>query len=80
MIEVKLDFTNLKIYIDGLLHLMLRRDSILCIHSYKNGSNYFVIEYQLEATIVKTEYKDIEIWKTILQELDKLQILIDEPK
>lgn len=69
-ITIKIEFNTIKIYIDNILHIHIERDRFLGLQSWRWNSK-FVIEFTLTTNTIVTEYEDIDMWKTILDLLDK---------
>ena len=73
-IELKVECGAAKIYINGLLHLMIYPERINAIQSWRQDGAYF-IEYSFkEGQPIVTEYA-IEEWKIVLGLLDTLTTL-----
>jgi hypothetical protein len=62
---------NLKIYIDGILHLSVIMDK-LQVHSYREKRDWFVIELvTLNGTMI-SEYDDKTKWMQVLKLIDEI--------
>lgn len=70
-IEIKTDFYTIKIYFDGLIHLVIKRDELISIHSWLCGGNKYCIEFITKTNKVIIEQDSYEKWETILKLLDK---------
>ncbi len=73
-ITCKRHFSQLKIYINDLIHLQLDMKNHDGFQSWYEGVNKLkhVIEfYRKEGEPIYTEYDEIEVWKAILELLDK---------
>lgn len=60
-----------KIYIDNLIHISLRSDEIIDIETYDSHEKYY-INYHLKTRFVETFYINEDLWKEILQKIDKI--------
>ena len=65
---------RLRIRIDGLLHLSLRADDTVAVLSYKEGG-YYHIDYYVGESCVESTYKSAEVWKDVLVELEKVDVI-----
>ena len=74
-VEVKIKYTHLRIYIDGLLHSSIKVDEIVGIQSYLHGKQKYYINYTTKTNTVETMYVKKCIWERILKQLDKLAIV-----
>lgn len=73
VVRLEVALSYIKIYFNDTLHLLLRRDPIVGIQSYKNGYLSFRIDYHLrDGSTVETEYDKRETWEAVLQALDKI--------
>lgn len=73
-VEVEVELAYIRILINGLLHLCVRRVPLIGIQSYKNGHKLFVIEYQTGTTMIVSEYDKEELWEEILKGLSKVPL------
>lgn len=69
-ITIKSEFSVLKIFIDGSLHLYLDKDKLLGIQSWISNDKY-LIEYTLVGNAITTEYNSHEKWIFILNLLNE---------
>lgn len=72
-ITIKIAYSDLKIYINELLHLKLNYKELKGLQSWIGGDNkksYF-IEYTFAETEILSEYADEQMWKDILIGLDE---------
>lgn len=71
-IKLKIKGTNVKIYINDLLHLSFVQSEYRGVQSWKEGTNWYCIEYYFkDSKPIKCEYDSFEKWKTILELIDK---------
>lgn len=73
-VEIKFEFNLMKIYFNDSLFLFLKRDELIGIHSWKDGTSKYCIEFCMKTTSILTEYDKKEKWENILQELDKCSL------
>lgn len=68
----------IKIYINGIIHVCLKRDEFIGFQSYYRGynSDLYVIEFYMKMQIIKVEYDLIDKWKAVLKLLDKEGIVV----
>ncbi len=72
-ITAKDSIDQLKIYINSILHLVLRKNDINSIQSWKIGETNYVIEiYFKQGQSCKAEYNSKEKWVAILTHIDNL--------
>ncbi len=75
MIRIIVELNFFKIYINDLLHLLVKRVDLLGLQFYINNSKSFKIEYLFkDGTVLESEYDSREKWVAILKELDKVDI------
>lgn len=70
-IKVVLSYNTLRIFIDNILHLSFKKDSLIGIQSWVEENKY-CIEYYLVNGSILSEYDSVVKWKLILKELSKL--------
>ena len=73
-IKIKRDFQNLRIYINGILHLEIRMNNHDGVQSWYEGSKkkmYFIEFYRKEGGPILMGYDEFEIWETILKLIDE---------
>lgn len=66
---IKLTFVFIKIYINGVPFLCLRRGEYKGFQAWKNDGR-FCIEFYLENQSILTEYDKYDLWKDLLILLD----------
>ncbi len=73
-VVVQLNHYDLRVMIDGLVHVYIPRKQFNGFHSWADDSAMWVIEYRLKnGDRIKTEFDSKEKWQKILKELnDKL--------
>lgn len=74
MIKITNDLHSLKIYINDLLHFSLLIENYIAIQSWIAGTKkkrYYIEFYLKEGESITLEYEKFELWKSILEELDK---------
>jgi hypothetical protein len=73
MIDFTSDFKDIRIYIDEVLHIQFERKNFIGIQTWIEGrkNRNFFIEIYTKYKAIKLEYDKEEIWKTILDILDK---------
>lgn len=71
IVEVK--DNQFKIYIDDLVHLLIKKDELIGVQSWILGDDtrIYCIEYTLKDKEILTEYNEIDKWKRILTLIDK---------
>lgn len=67
---LKIKGSFVKIYIDDLLHLSFKQQDFAGIQSWKEGANWYDIEYYLGDTKILCAYDDFDKWKAILKLID----------
>lgn len=69
----KSDHRDLRIYINGSLHIHLLKSNYLMLQSYLVGSEnqIYHIDIYTTSTLLDLEYDDRELWVEILNLLDK---------
>jgi hypothetical protein len=71
-IKAKSDSENIRIYFNNILHLRIPRDENILLQSWiKTNTKLFYIELILPSNSFKIEYEDENIWKEVLNLLDK---------
>lgn len=79
MITVRSDvgWNTVKIYINDVLHIKFKKEDLISIQGwiegYESDSTYH-IQYVFKNKKMRSEYWDLEHWKAILGELDKLEL------
>jgi hypothetical protein len=69
-VSIKLTFVFIKLYINGTPFVSLRRSEYNGFQAWKNDGK-FSIEFYLERQTVLTEYDKYDLWKDLLDLLDK---------
>ncbi len=70
-IAVKIKGDTFKLYINDLLHIFFDLKDLKGIQSWKEGKNWFKIEFTLKDCTILTAYDDMNRWIKILEEIDK---------
>lgn len=73
-VEIKIDYYNIKIYIDGLVHLCLKRNQYVGYQSWSDGNGAYKIEFYTKTNSITIEQDSKEKWVQILKALDKSKI------
>lgn len=73
-ISIKVIHGNLRVYMNEILHLSIQTGEFFGVQSYIKD-NIFHIEYYVSSTVIETEYVNINDWKNILKELEKLKFI-----
>jgi hypothetical protein len=69
----KSDSEDIRIYIDGILHIRIPRDKNLKLHSWIEGhSKKYLIEIHCENHLIFYEYDNKKLWSEILKIFDKI--------
>lgn len=72
MFRLELNQYTLKLFIDDLMHLYIKRVDLIGIQSWVDyNSGYYCIEYTLKNRDILTEYDDITKWKSIVKLLEE---------
>jgi hypothetical protein len=71
--SITLSGKSLKLYINGFLHLSIRRERLLGVQSWEMDGK-FCIEYTLDDAVILTEYNKPDKWKAILKLLDESEL------
>lgn len=64
---------SIKIYINDILHLAIKKEDLIGIESWVDGENErkrWHIEYTTKTTTIESEYDNIDKWIAILKLLD----------
>jgi hypothetical protein len=73
--QVKVNWNEIKVYNNGFLHVVIKKDELVSIQSWMEGYDddaTYHIEYHLVCkNNIHSEYWDIENWKGILKALDE---------
>jgi hypothetical protein len=71
MSECSIKITDaVKIYIDNVLHLSIKKDELIGIQSWKTDTMY-CIEYTLKSSSILCEYVEKDLWINMLNMLDQ---------
>ena len=62
---------RIRIYIDGILHLSLLHEGIQ-IQSWKEGKDWYCIEFHTQQGKILAEYDDKDKWSKILSLIDTI--------
>lgn len=69
--EIDASGNFIRIYINGVLHLMFKQDEFLGLESWIASTNLFYLEIYLRGLTIKCEYDSIEKWKSIIALIEK---------
>lgn len=79
MINVKISVMDnqVKIYVNEIIHLLIKQDQLVGIQSWVSGNEYktYWIEYTLKTREILSNYEVPELWKEILIQIDKYEVL-----
>lgn len=68
----KRHYEQIKIYINGVLHLQFKLLDFVGLQSWIHGEREYFIEYYFSGgSKITTAYSDKEKWKLVLEEIDK---------
>lgn len=72
-IKITVKDGQIKIFIGGIIHLLIRQDELIGIHSWILGDDHrsYWIEYTLRNREILTAYDEAEKWETIMGLLDE---------
>jgi len=72
-IKVTVKDNQIKILINGIIHLLIKQDQLIGVQSWilGNDHNTYWIEYTLKDREILTGYDEFDKWKTILKLLDE---------
>ncbi len=70
---IKTDKNAIKLYINGFLHVSIKRSRLIGVQSWEMDGMYFV-EYTINGGSVLSEYNKIGKWKKVLELLDSLEL------
>jgi len=73
-IKVETNYNSLRIFINGILHLSIKKNELISVQSWLI-ENLYIIEYTTKDTEILTEYVDRETWETILKGLVETNII-----
>jgi len=77
-IDLKLNKKQIKVFIDNILHLSIKRDELIGIQSWIMGyddNRKYHIEYTTKTSVIESEYDKLEKWQAILKLLDENEII-----
>lgn len=81
--SLKIENNEVKIYVNGILHLAIKHNKLRGIQSWKDSKwwriwrpKFYSIEYTVGEITIISEYDSIEKWISILNLLDKNRVLI----
>jgi hypothetical protein len=76
--SISVEDNQVKIYINELIHLMLRKDKLLGFDSWilENASFKYCIEFYLQGSTILLEYDTREKWEAILRLLDRNDLCV----
>jgi hypothetical protein len=69
-VEAKINYYSLRLYIEGILALHIRRRKYIGFHAWTDGNERYCIEFHTGKKNILTEWDNIDKWKAILKELD----------
>ena len=69
-VELKIDHYTIKLFIDGYIHVFIRREQFVGFSSWSDGNNKYAIEYYTITNSILTEQDSKEKWLSILNELN----------
>jgi hypothetical protein len=70
-VEVQLNHYDIKVLIDGLVHVCIDRKKYVGYHSYFENGSKLVIEYHYKGGFILTEFDTVTKWKQILKALNE---------
>lgn len=71
-IDAKSDSEDVRVYVNGILHLRFSRDKNIFIHSWIQGhTKTYVIEFISKKIRTKVEYDNKYMWEKVLALLNK---------
>lgn len=74
-VKVEVRHLSIRIYINDALHLLIKLENLIGIQSWINRKNNYSIEYSMkDGAEILSEYDDLDLWKSILEQLDKIQL------
>lgn len=73
-ISTKIQGTNLKIYIDKIIHVYLDCNKLTGIQSWISSDGWYYIEFY--GCDIKCAYDSKTLWEEILKQLDKLNLFV----
>jgi hypothetical protein len=76
--SISVEDNQVKIYINGLIHLMLKKDRLLGFDSWilENASFKYCIEFYLQGGTILLEYDTQEKWAAVLKLLDRKDLCV----
>lgn len=69
-VELKIDHYAFKLYIDGYIHVFIRRDEFVGFQSWADRDKKYSIEFYTTSNSILTEQDDKQKWLDILTELN----------
>lgn len=73
-VEVKTSFNTIRILINDVLHVALKKDEFVGVQTWIEGTGKWCIEYHLKTTSILTEQDSKEKWEAIIKELEKIEL------
>ncbi len=71
-LSVNRSYEQIKIYINGHLHLLLRLEGFIGMQSWVHGNKEYFIEYSYkDGAEILTAYEDKDTWEKALDIIDK---------
>jgi hypothetical protein len=61
---------NIRIFINGYLHIYILKQNLVAINSFKNAENDFSTHIHFKTTTIKLQYDKKELWSNVLLELN----------
>lgn len=74
-LSVYLTLSNLRIKINGLLHLSIKLEDLIGIQSWIVSDSKYCIEYYTRGSKILCEYDNKKIWKYILEGIENIEII-----
>lgn len=65
------DYSTFKVYIDSIVHIHIQKKSFQGYQSYKQEGTYYIEIYLNDKVKVLVGYDRKEVWKEVLETLDK---------
>ena len=71
--KVKVNDGTVKVYVNGILHVSIKRDVLISVQSWEVDGVYY-IQYQTTSGGIMTDYDTADKWLAILKELDSVDL------
>ncbi len=69
--SIEISHYFIKVYVNGLLHVMVKRNEFVGISSWSDGNSKYSIEYHTNQTSILTEFDSRENWERVLVVLNE---------